>query len=26
MIGDSRCDRFADEKEEDDTYIWPWGG
>ena len=23
-IGDFLCDRFADEKVEEDTYIWPY--
>lgn len=25
-IGDFLCDRFADEKTEDDTYIYPYDG
>ena len=25
-IGDTICDRFADEKEEDDTYFYRWAG
>lgn len=25
-IGDTICDRFADEKEEDDTYFYRWSG